>query len=158
MKRYILYFSIVIAAGLLVTNIYNSLIDAKSWAANVPASIQTARNYFQAVNPGDFYRVFSPVNQVLAFAALVVFWKRSNSLRNYLAIAFLLYVLAGVLTFAYFYPRNEILFRSSIPGNADQINTALTQWIQMNWVRSLMAATGLFFSFRGLDSLFKPGK
>jgi hypothetical protein len=66
MKNVLLFASILIACGLLLTNIYNSLIDAKSWGSNIPKSIETARQYYQTVNPGNFFRIFSPVNQVLA--------------------------------------------------------------------------------------------
>jgi len=158
MKKYILFLSITFAAGLLMTNVYNSLVDAKSWAADIPESIQTARNYFRNVNPGNFFRIFSPVNQVLALLALAAFWKSSRSLRIFLGAAFLFYVLTDVITFAYFYPRNEIIFRSSLPENAEKIKAAVTQWSGMNWVRSLIGATGIFFSFRGLDTLIKREK
>lgn len=158
MKKYILFLSIAFAASLLMTNIYNSLVDAKSWAGNVPDSIQTARDYFRNVNPGNFYRIFSPANQLLALLALALFWKRSKSLRIFLGVALLFYVLTDVITFAYFYPRNEIIFRSSLAENTEKIKAAATQWSRMNWVRSLIGATGIFFSFRGLDTLIKPGK
>jgi Domain of unknown function (DUF1772) len=156
MKKIVLFLSITFAAGLLMTNVYNSLIDAKSWGTNIPDSIQIARNYFQHVNPGNFYRVFSPLTQVLALITLVVFWKRSKSLRIFFGIAFFLFVMTDVLTFAYFYPRNDILFMSSLTGNTEKIKTAWAQWSEMNWVRSLIGAGGLFFSFRGLDIVNRP--
>jgi len=45
------------ANGLLFTNIYNSMIDAKSWGADLPHSIETARQYFKSINPGKFFRI-----------------------------------------------------------------------------------------------------
>jgi len=153
MKKIILFLSVTFAAGLLMTNVYNSLIDTKSWGANIPDSIQTARNYFQQVNPGNFFRIFSPINQVLALLTLILFWKRSKSVRLFFGIAFLLFVMTDVVTFAYFYPRNDILFKSSAIENIEKIKTAWSQWSQMNWIRSLIGAGGLFFSFRGLNAI-----
>lgn len=158
MKKYILFLSVVFAAGLLMTNIYNSLVDAKSWGANIPDSVETARDYFKHVNPGNFFRIFSPINQLLALAALIVCWKGSKRVRLFLGIAFLLFVMTDVLTFAYFYPRNDILFRSSSLDDAGKIKTAWAQWSRMNWVRSLIGAGGLFFSFRGLDTFYQSAK
>lgn len=82
MKKTILFLSVTFTADLLMTNIYNSLIDAKNWGAGIPDSIQTARNYYRHVNPGNFYRIFSPINQVLALLTLIVFWKRFFSFRG----------------------------------------------------------------------------
>lgn len=164
MKKYILFLSVTFAAGLLMTNVYNSLVDAKSWGANIPDSIQIARNYYQQINPGDFYRIFSPIGQVLALLTLVIFWKRPKAVRISFGIALLLYVMADVVTFAYFYPRNEIMFTSPSLDDVEKIKTAWTQWSQMNWIRSLIGAGGLFFSFRGINDLMKmmggaqPGK
>ncbi len=58
MKTMLLFASISLASGLLLINVYNSLIDTKSWGSDIPNSIATAREYFKTVNPGNFYRVF----------------------------------------------------------------------------------------------------
>jgi len=55
----------------------------------------------------------SPLNQLLALAALVVCWKSGNPVRLYLGAALLVAVLTDALTFGYFYPRNDIMFRTA---------------------------------------------
>jgi uncharacterized membrane protein len=154
MKNLVLFASIVFASGLLVTNVYNSLVDARSWGGNIPQSIDTARQYFKIVNPGNFFRVFSPANQVLALLTLVLFWKTSPAIRMYLGLAFLLYVLGDVLTFAYFYPRNDILFRNPQLADADVLKKAWSQWSSMNWVRTLIQLAGVIFSFLSLHRIY----
>ena len=126
MKKIILFLSIVLASGLLLTNIYNSLIDAKSWGADIPASLATARLYYKSVNPGNFFRIFSPANQVLGLLALIAFWKSSPRTRLYLGIAFFLYVLGDLFTFAYFYPRNEIMFKTAQLTDIDLLKKLLS--------------------------------
>src|SRR6185436_18903917 len=84
MKQLLLFVSIALASGLLLTNIYTSLVDAKSWGANIPQSIETAREYFKTVNAGNFFRIFSPANQVAGLLALILFWKVSATARIYL--------------------------------------------------------------------------
>jgi len=73
MKNVILFASITVASGLMLANVYTSIIDAKSWGANVPESISVSRDYFKVVNPGNFFRIFSPLNQVLGILALIYF-------------------------------------------------------------------------------------
>lgn len=155
MKKLILFLSIICASGLTMVNIYNGMIDAQSWASDIPASIQTARDYFQHVDPRRFYTVVGPLNEILILLTIVLFWKDAISLRIYFATSFLMYTAIVALTVAYFFPRNSILFTSSIPDHIDQIRTAAAQWSHMNWLRSLLGFVGVVFSFKGLDTFYQ---
>ena len=147
MKITFLFASIALASGLLFTNAYTSLIDATSWGSNIPHSLGAAREYFKNVNPGNFFRVFSPANQVLALLALILFWKAGPSVRILLGSTFVLYVICDVMTFAYFYPRNDILFRDAALTDVETLTKTWRQWNSMNWVRTLILAAGVISSF-----------
>jgi hypothetical protein len=139
-----------VAAGLLFVNLYSSIVDAPNWGADLPNSIATARQYFSVANPGSFFRVFSPANQLLAVIALIICWKTNR----YIAIAALVVaVLADVLTFGYFYPRNEILFAA--PMDTDSIRVAWEQWSAMNWFRSFVCVVNTSLAFILLVSTSK---
>ena len=154
MKSIILFASIAVASGLLFVNVYTSLIDATSWGNNIPDSIATARDYYKSVNPGNFFRLFSPVNQFLGVVVLVLFWKSSPAIRLYVAMAFVLYIAAEGLTFGYFYPRNAIMFKSAQITDIDLLRKTWSQWNSMNWVRSAMLLVGLIFSMLALHSFY----
>lgn len=154
MKNLVLFGSLMIASGLLLVNVYTSLIDAKSWGSDIPNSIATARQYFKTTNPGNFFRLFSPVNQVLALLVLVLFWKVSPSVRLYLGLAVVMYVLADVLTFAYFYPRNDIMFRTAALNDTTLLKKVWAEWTSMNWVRSLVILAGIISSFLSLHKIY----
>jgi hypothetical protein len=142
------------AAGLLFVNLYNSLVDAPNWGADLPNSLLAARQYFTVANPGNFFRVFSPINQVLALIAVIACWRYGNV--RYLAIGVLvLAVLADVLTFGYFYPRNEILFASPMETSIDTLQLAWEQWSAMNWFRSAMCAVNTVLALIVLVSTSK---
>lgn len=153
MKKILLYASISVSAGLLFTNIYNSMVDAVSWGADIPHSIETARQYFHSVNPGLFFRIFSPVNQVLSLLALITFWKSSPKARLFLVLAFVFYVGCDIFTFGYFYPRNSIMFGSDSTANVETLRTAFLEWSKMNWLRTFMVFCGLVFSFSALNQI-----
>ena len=74
------------------------------------------------------------------------------------ALALISAVASDAFTFAYFYPRNEIMFNSSLDTNLDAIKTAWSQWSSMNWLRSGIGAVNLFFDFTALTLLLKTGK
>jgi len=155
MKKAILFLSIIVASGLLMVSVYNTIVDAKSWGADMPASIQAARDYYKHVDPRRFYAIMGPLNQILSLLTIILFWKYSVSLRFYFAASFLLYAAIVSLTFAYFVPRDLILFTWSIPNHIEEIRTASVQWSLMNWLRSLLGLTGILFSFKGVDTYYK---
>ncbi|PYK61308.1 MAG: hypothetical protein DME43_02695 [Verrucomicrobia bacterium] len=154
MKKLILFLSIICASGLTMVSVYNSVVDAKSWGSDIPASIQTARDYFQHVDPRRFYEVAGPMNLILILLTLTLFWKESVSLRSYFAASLACYAAILILTLAYFVPRNLILFTWSISDHLEQIRTASAQWRAVNWVRVLLGLAGVLFSFKGLDTFY----
>jgi Domain of unknown function (DUF1772) len=154
MKKIFLFASISIASGLLLANLYTSLVDARSWGSDIPNSLATAKEYFKTVNPGDFFRIFSPANQLLGIIVVVLFWKTSPSIRLYLGIALVLYLVAEALTFGYFYPRNAILFRDARPTDIDLLKKTWAEWNRMNWVRSGIILVGIVFSCLSLHRIY----
>jgi uncharacterized membrane protein len=159
MKTIILFISISVAAGLLFVNLYTSIVDARSWASDVPHSIAAGREYFKVVNPGNFFRIFSPVNQILGLLVVILFWKSSPSIRMSLGLAFILYIAADAFTFAYFYPRNDIMFKTAQLTDVELLKKIVTEWSIMNWVRSAIIFIGLICSCISLHKLYLlPGK
>jgi len=154
MKNIILFLSIVIASGTLFVNIYNSLVDVRSWGSDVPHSIATTRDYFKAVNPGNFFRVFSPVNQILALIVLILFWKAFPGVRWYLGAALIFYILGDVFTFSYFYPRNDIMWKTAQLSDTGLLRKTVSEWAAMNWLRSLIIFAGLCCSFLSLHKIY----
>ena len=155
MKKIILFLSIISASGLFMITIYNLIIDAKSWGADIPASIQTVRDYYKHVDPRNFFSIIAPINQLLILLTIILFWKNGKSLRLYFSISFLLYAVIGLLTFVYFIPRDLIIFTAPIEAHMQEIKAALLQWKSMQLVRTFLGLAGIMFSFKGLDAFYK---
>jgi uncharacterized membrane protein len=151
MKKVILYASVAFSSGLFFTNIYNSIVNAANWESNVPLSITAAKDFFVVANPGTFFQMIDPTNLILILLALILCWKKSTSIRLYLGIALLFYVSSMILTFTYFYPRNEIMFLSKQIPDTETLKRIASEWGNMNWVRSFIWLTGLICSFLALD-------
>jgi hypothetical protein len=144
--------------GTTLVSIYNTVVDAQSWASAIPASIQTARDYFQHVDPRRFYAVVGPINEILILLTIILFWKNGVSPRVYFAVSLLMDTGIVALTLAYFIPRDLILFTWSIPDHLDQIRTAATERTQANWLRTLLGLIGVLFSFKGLDTYYETAR
>jgi hypothetical protein len=157
MQKIVLFLFITLCAGLLLTNMYTSIVDAPSWSADIPASIQKTKDHYSVANPGTFFRIFSPANQFMAFLTLVFFWHTSKKSRVFFGLALVLVVLADVMTFMYFYPRNAILFEGPLT-DATMLRRVSDEWKSMNWVRTLIVLAGLVCAFLGLDEVYKREK
>ncbi len=147
MKKLVLYASVAFSSGLFFTNIYNSIVNAANWESNIPHSIKATTEFFVVANPGTFFQLVDPTNLLLIVLALILFWKKSVSIRLYLGIALLCYISSMILTFTYFYPRNEIMFLS----DTETLRTVASEWGRMNWIRSLIWLGGLICTFIALD-------
>jgi len=136
MKRIILIIAALFASGLLFVNVYTSIVDAPNWGHDIPNSLMAARAYMSVANPGTFFRMVSPVSQVAALLALMICWRAGTRVRIYCAIALILAVCTDVFTFAYFYPRNEILFVQPLSSDTEFLRKTWSEWTTMNWPRS----------------------
>lgn len=154
LRQALLVLAVTFAAGLLFVNVYNSVVDANNWGHDFPNSIYAARAYFSGYDPRHFYRVASPINQLLGLASLILCWKVDRRLRWLCAAAAACAIAGDMMTFAYFYPRNDIMFRSAEPLNWDAIRAAHAQWTSMNWVRSGVVALGLVNAFLAYSRFF----
>ena len=154
MSKIIIFIFISLTAGLLLANLYSSIVDAPNWNANIPESVQAARDHFSSANPGSFFRIFSPLNQFMGFLTLVFFWHTSKRARLFFILAFVFAISADIFTFTYFYPRNAILFDGPMT-NVEEIRRASSQWLSMNWIRSGVVLTGLVFAWMGLNEVYE---
>lgn len=158
MKKLVLYAAVALSSGLFFANIYNSMVNAANWESNVPRSITAARDFFVVANPGTFFQLIDPGTEIVILLALILCWKQSTSIRLYLAIAFLFFISSTLLTFTYFYPRNEIMFLSQKLADTETLQRVAAQWGRMNWVRSLLMLAGVICAFLALDKVTSSTK
>jgi len=154
MKKVIIFTSVAFASGVLFTNVFNSMVISEAVKSNIPNSVIAAREYFKTVNPGDFFKIFSPATQILTLLSLILFWKTAKSARLFLVIALLSYISGDIFAFTYFHPRHDIMYLSQPIPNAETLQRISSEWSSMNWVRSLVLFIGVVFSFLAIDKIY----
>lgn len=155
MKKTILFTSVAFASGVLFANVYNSLVNAVATDSDIPNSVMAARAFFKTVNPGDFFKIFSPASQILTLVSLVLFWKAGKSVRIFLGIALLCAVAGDIFAFTYFHPRSDILFLAEPVPDTETLKKLSAEWSAMNWVRSFILFVGVVCSFFAVDKIYK---
>lgn len=152
MGKLVLYAVVGFSSGLFFTLVYNSIVNAANWESNIPQSITATKDFFVVANPGTFFKVVDPTTTLLTVLALILFWKKPTSIRLYLGIALFCYIISMILTFTYFYPRNDIMFLSEQLPDTETLKKAAFEWGRMGWVRCLLTLIGLVCSFLALDN------
>jgi hypothetical protein len=119
---------------LLGTGVYESVVVAPN-LQGAPSSLEHARGFYHATNPGTFFRVISPGTQLFLLLALVCNWSPIPFTRWRLAGALALAILGDVITFKFHYPRNTILFSDPLTRSAADLDRVATEWAAGNYVR-----------------------
>lgn len=125
--------ALVLSAMLLGAGVYESVAVAPNFQG-APTSLEHARGFYHATNPGMFFRVLSPAVQLFLLLALVCNWKAPGT-RWRLAGALALAILADVITFTFHYPRNAILFSAPLTYAPADLDRVATEWATGNYVR-----------------------
>lgn len=121
---------------LLGATVYESVVMAPNYERDVPASIETAREFMTAITPASYFRVLAPVTQLLLLLCVIVCWKARPV--RWLALTTLgALLIADVITFTFHYPRLAIMFELPIT-DPDQVRTAAHQWATGNVVRAAL--------------------
>jgi hypothetical protein len=152
-QRILIFAAILLLAGVVFPNVYNSIVDAQNWGAAIPQSIEAARAYFAHVNPGHYYRTASPAAQIAALAVLIATWRLGRNARLLAGAALILAISGDIMTFAYFYPRNAIMFGPD-QHSVEVLQETWAGWNAMNWVRSGICCVALICELN-LLSLFE---
>ncbi len=134
--------ALVVSAMLLGAGVYESVVIAPNFQG-APISLEHARGFYHATNPGVFFRVLSPATQFLLLVALVCNWGPVLVTRWSLAGSLALAILADVITFKFHYPRNEILFLAPLTSPAADLDRVGREWAEGNYVRIAMILTAV---------------
>lgn len=137
---------IIVLGMLLGAGLYESLVNAPNFAANIPASLEHARMFWSEANPGNFFRIFAPMAQLLALASLIVNWRTPPGRRWWLVGALLAIVVADVVTFTFHYPRNALLLGDPLGTDTAVLRQAAIEWGLGNWARIAVTAIAVVSS------------
>jgi hypothetical protein len=132
--------ALLASAMLLGAGVYESVVVAPNFQG-APISLEHARGFYHATNPGVFFRVLSPATQLLLLLAMVCNWWPVPVTRWRLVGALVLAILVDVITFKFHYPRNAILFIDPLTGSAADLDRVGREWAAGNYVRIALILT-----------------
>ena len=125
---------LVLSAMLLGTGVYQNVVDAPNYMG-APTSLEHARGFYHATNPGMFFRWLVPITQLFLLLSLVCNWKPAPGTRWKLAGALAFLVLTDMITFRFHYPRNDILFVAPLTNSPAYYDQVVREWAIGNYAR-----------------------
>jgi hypothetical protein len=145
----LLTLGLVELALLLGACAYESVVMAPNYERDVPASIDTARQFLSRRTPAHYFRVISPLTQLVLLAGVIASWA-VPSVRFPALVAFGALVLTEGITFAYQYPRLGLMFKASTPQDPARLRRAAREWAIGNIVRIVLLLLSFFATLRGI--------
>jgi hypothetical protein len=134
--------ALVLSAMLLGTGVYQNVVDAPNYMG-APTSLEHARGFYHATNPGNFFRGLMPATQLFLLLAIVFNWRSAPGTRWKLVAALACLILTDVITFRFHYPRNDILFVAPLTQPPAYYDRIVTEWAMGNYVRVALILTAV---------------
>lgn len=143
-------------ALLLGATIYESVVMAPNYERAIPASIDLARQFLKRTTPAHYFRVITPLTQLLLLASLVASWQIAAA-RWRLLTALGLLVLIDVITYTFHYPRLAIMFKAPMPEDPGRLGRAAREWAVGNVVRAVLLAVAFLSALQAVTMLAIDG-
>jgi hypothetical protein len=129
-------------ALLLGATVYESVVMAPNYERDIPASLAIAREFLKRTTPAHYFRVLSPLTQLLSLGSLVASWHLS-AVRWPLSTSLVILVLLDLITFTFHYPRLALMFKAPIPADPARLRRAAREWAVGNLVRAVLLLVAL---------------
>jgi hypothetical protein len=139
-------------ALLLGATLYESVVMAPNYERDIPTSIDVARQFLKRTTPTHYFRLISPITELLLLASLVASWPIAAA-RSRLLAALGLLVLLDVITFTFHYPRLAIMFKAPMPENPARLRRAAREWARGNIVRVLLLTVAFLSALQAVAIL-----
>lgn len=135
--------------------IFSVMVEYPNWFADLPASLETTRNFYRVLHPGYFFQIFGPSIILTGLAFVVVGWRMAAA-RNAVALTLSVLVAIELLTFIYIYPRLSILFGPDATTHSiELLRTAAYQFTIADQIRTAMSLVAASFSVAALFKFFR---
>jgi hypothetical protein len=130
--------------------IMETFINFPNWFHNIPTSLDAAKNFLQARNPGQFFQVLFPLAILTGMAFVILGWKIKPA-RNFILAAVVLSVGIQVATFTFIYPLLRIMIvDGTTVHSVEVLKQTAQQFMTLNYIRLMFFFVAEMLSLIGL--------
>ena len=122
-----------------------------------PRSLETGLKFMSVRAPSDFFPPLGFLSWITGIGALVLGW-RVKSARYWILFSLIMIVGEGLVSIAFFWPRNEIMFVQGTAVHSDEFLRQTAQEFQMlHWSRVAFNAAAYISIFVGFLEFYRHG-
>jgi hypothetical protein len=141
---------LILAGG----TIFSVMVEYPNWFANIPASLETTRNFYRVLHPGYFFQIVAPLGFVTEIVCVIVGWRISKA-RNLVLASLVILVAAELLTFFYIYPRLGIMLGPEAASQTvESLRQAAQDFTNADRIRTVLSLTSAGLSIAALLAFF----
>lgn len=130
--------------------IMETFINFPNWFHDIPASLDVAKNFLQARNPGQFFQTLYPLAILTGMAFVILGW-RIKPARNFILAALILSVGVEFLTFVFIYPLLRIMIvEGTAVHSVEALKQTAGQFTTLNYMRMFFFLIAEVLSLIGL--------
>jgi hypothetical protein len=148
----LLQLALLCLALLLGATAYESVVMAPNYERDIPESLDIARQFMRRVTPANYFRVLAPLTLVILLAGIAVSWQL-EVVRWWMVGGFVAVATGDVITFAFHYPRLNIMFKAPLTDDADRLRKAAGEWAAGNFVRLALLAIAFLCVLQALGAV-----
>jgi hypothetical protein len=134
LRDLLLVIAIVLTGALFGASLYDQVVMAPNYGADIPQSLEHAKQFMVAASPANLFRFLAPATQISLLLSLILNGGVKGR-RWFLLVALLLTVAGDVITFTFHYPRNAILFTDPMNTPVGVLTKAAVEWSYGNVAR-----------------------
>jgi len=140
---------------LLGSIMFDTLVLYPDIFHDVPRSLETTMEFMVVRGPGDFFPPLGMLSWLTGIGSLVLNW-REKSTRYWILGSLTMIVCQGLVSMAFFWPRNTILFTEGIAVHSAAYLQQTAQEFQTgHWVRVAFNATASALAFVGFLRFYR---
>ncbi len=134
---------------LLGAILFDTLVLYPDIFHDVPRSLETAMEFMVVRGPGDFFPTLGLLSWLTGIGALILSW-RVRSARYWILGSLIVMVCQGLVSMAFFWPRNTIMFEEGVAVHSVAYLQQTAQEFQTgHWFRVAFNAAASALSFVG---------
>lgn len=122
-------------------NLFDVIVSEHNLVRGFPDSIATVRKHYQYSNPGDFFKLFSPIYGLTVLLALLAFWDLDYGRRWLIVGSIVSYLITQAITVLYFFPQNRLLREGPIDEVARLFSEFSRTRTNLDILRNLLTLT-----------------
>ena len=142
---------------LLGSILFDTLVLYPGIFHDVPRSLETAMEFMAVRGPGDFFPPLGMLSWLTGIGSLVLNW-RVKSARYWILGSLIMIVCQGLVSMAFFWPRNTIMFaEGTAVHSAAYLQQTAQEFQTGHWVRVAFNAAASALAFVGFLKFYRHG-